>query len=451
MGYISNTDAEREQMLEAIGVQSVDALFAPIPENIRLRRPLNLPGPLDELRLTNYFKELASQNKDLEGHLSFLGAGIYEHFRPAVVDMLVSRGEFMTAYTPYQPELSQGMLQVLYEYQTLICALTGMELANASMYDAATALAEAALMAADITGRKEVVVLRTVHPHYREVVKTYLRWAQFYYREIPANLEVVRATINSNTACLLLQNPDFLGCVELSLTELVSTAHSAGALAIACVDPIALGLLRQPADYDIDIVVGEGQSLGNAPGFGGPLLGFFACKKSFIRHFPGRIVGATTDQQGRRGYTMTLRTREQDIRREKATSNICTNQTLLAVAATIYLCAVGKEGLRHIAELCLKKAHYAQKKLCALPGILNPLAEKTFFKEFVIRLPAPVEEVFQSLLHRGILAGLPLKNYYPELGDALLVCVTETKTREQIDCFVDAVEDVLTEVVVSAY
>jgi glycine dehydrogenase subunit 1 len=449
LAYISNTDADHAEMLAAIGVDSFAALLSPIPEALRLKADLNVLPSLDEPALLRHLSELAAQNANLDSHLSFLGAGAYDHFKPAVVAALAGRGEFSTAYTPYQPEMSQGMLQAIYEYQTLICALTGMDLSNASMYDASTGLAEAALMATALTERPEVVVLGSVHPNYRQVVETYTASTGFRLVETPWNdveqgYRALRDVVGSNTACVLFQQPGFLGHLE-DPEAIVRLAHEAGAYAVVSVDPIALGLLKAPADYDADIVVGEGQALGNPIGFGGPLLGFFACKKQFIRHFPGRIVGATVDQQGRRGYTMTLRTREQDIRREKATSNICTNQALLALYATIYLCELGKSGLRHVADLCLQKAHYARQQLCQLPGVHAIDASQPFFKEFAIRLPAAPKAVNAILLRDKIIGGLPLTSYYHDLDDAMLVCVTETRTRADIDRFVAALATALEE------
>ena len=443
MTYISNTDAERKEMLAAIGVESITDLLAPIPESIRLRGDLGVPPRLDEPGLVRHLQTLAARNLDMESHLSFLGAGIYDHFRPSVVSALVSRGEFATSYTPYQPELSQGMLQAMYEYQTMICALTGMDLSNASMYDGATGLAEAALMAIHISDRPEVVVSGAAHPHYRQVLATYLASTGYKLIETPyGDREALCRAAGEQTACVIVQQPDFFGCLE-DVARAVEAAHRVGALAIATADPIALGLLKPPGEMDVDIVVGEGQALGNAPGYGGPLLGFFACKSKFIRSFPGRIVGATTDREGRRAYTMTLRTREQDIRREKATSNICTNEALLALAATVYLSEIGKEGLRQVADLCLQKAHYARTQLLQLPGVTARFAERSFFKEFVIRLPVAPETMNRRLLKAKILGGLPLGLYYPELGDSMLVCVTETKTKEDIDRFVNAVRCVI--------
>src|SRR5579862_7341885 len=393
-------------MLAAIGIDTFDELLAPVPDNVRLHSDLNLPLALDEPALVRHLTELANRNLNLQSTLSFLGAGIYDHFRPAVVAALASRGEFATSYTPYQPEVSQGMLQAIYEYQTLICALTQMDLANASMYDAASGIAEAALMAISVSGRPEVVVMGSVHPHYRQVLATYLASTGYQLREVstPATgmgLDELRRTVGPQTACVVAQHPNFYGCLE-EPQALVAIAHGAGALAILSVDPISLGLLKPPGAYGVDIVVGEGQALGNPMGFGGPLLGFFACNKRFVRSFPGRIVGATVDQQGRRGYTMTLRTREQDIRREKATSNICTNQALLALCATIYLCELGKSGLRQTADLCLQKAHYAHQRLTEIKGVRSVTGTRPFFKEFAIRLPVAPETVCARLLERGI-------------------------------------------------
>lgn len=442
MSYVSNTETDRKEMLAAIGVDSFEALLTPIPEAIRFRGELNLPPALSEHALVRHLQSLAAQNTDLQSNLSFLGAGIYDHFRPSVVGAMMNRGEFATAYTPYQPEMSQGMLQTIYEYQTMICALTGMDLANASMYDAATGLAEAALMATGILNRNEVVVSASVHPHYREVLATYLRWTGFRLVEIPAiegvaSIEELRKAVHAQTACVLFQHPNFFGNLEDTQAQ-VDIAHGVGAFAICSVDPISLGLLKPPGEFDVDIVVGEGQSLGNPMGFGGPLLGFFACKKQFLRTFPGRIVGATIDQQGRRGYTMTLRTREQDIRREKATSNICTNQALIALCATVYMAELGKNGLRAVADLCIQKSHYCKARLEALPGITPLFANPPFFKEFAIRLPIAPEELNRRLQKQGIVGGLPLGICYPEHSDSMLVCVTETKTREDIDRFVEA-------------
>ncbi len=449
MTYLSNTAEDRAEMLEAIGVASFDELLSPIPENLRLSSLLDLPPALDESALLRHLNRLASQNANLETNLSFLGAGVYDHFRPAVVAALQGRGEFATAYTPYQPEMSQGMLQAIYEYQTLICALTWMDLANASMYDAATGVAEAALMAVQILDRTEVVVSESMHPHYREVLKTYLDATGFTQVVLPISVLEDGASlldyVTEKTACVLYQQPDFFGRVT-DQKRFVEAAHTKGALAVACVDPVSLGLLKPPGELDVDIVVGEGQSLGNPMGYGGPLLGFFACKKKFIRQFPGRIVGATVDEAGNRGYTMTLRTREQDIRREKATSNICTNQALLALAATIHLCELGKAGMTQVADLSLQKAHYAYHQLIALAGVRPVFPANRFFKEFALTLSKPIAEVNRELLKAGIVGGLDLQAYYPHslpLKNAALFCVTETRTKEDIDLLVSELNRIL--------
>lgn len=449
MGYVSNTDAERKEMLDTIGVRSFEDLLQPIPPTVRRKAPLDVPEALPEATLLRRLAEMAAGNFSTDTHISFLGAGIYDHFRPAVVAALASRGEFATSYTPYQPELSQGMLQAMYEYQTLICALTQMDLANASMYDGATALAEAALMAVSVKGRNEVVALRTLNPHYLQVLRTYLSAAdkQLTVVDLEGGVGTVQraeAAVSENTACLILQHPNFFGCLE-HVPSLVEAAHSVGALAIASVDPISLGLLTPPGELGVDLAVGEGQALGNPIGFGGPLLGFFACRKEFVRSFPGRIVGATVDAEGRRAYTMTLRTREQDIRRERATSNICTNQALLALCATIYLCELGREGLRQVAHLCLQKSHYLMDRLTALPGVQPTFPDARFFKEFAIRLPVNPEDVNRGLVRRGFIGGLNLRQTHPELGNSMLLCVTETRSREDMDRFAQTVGCLLAE------
>lgn len=447
MGYISNTDTDRSEMFTAIGIDSFEELLEPIPSELRFRGNLQLPQALSEQAVVRHLNSLSSMNLDSDRVLSFLGAGIYDHFRPSVVNAIMSRGEFATAYTPYQPELSQGMLQTIYEYQTMICAITGMDISNASMYDASTGLAEAALMATHILDRSEIVISSSVHPNYRQVVATYLRWTGYTLVEVGApdgvtELENLRSAVSTRTAAVLFQHPNFFGAIE-DVQSLVDIAHSVGALSIACVDPISLGLLKPPGEFGVDIVVGEGQSLGTPMGYGGPLLGFFACNKKFIRSFPGRVVGATVDQQGRRGYTMTLRTREQDIRREKATSNICTNQALIALCATVYLAEVGKIGLHKVADLCLQKAHYCMQHLTEIPGVKLQFPDARFFKEFAVSLPISARVLNERLLAKGILGGLDLTNHYPTIGNSLLVCVTETKTREDIDTFVSAVREAL--------
>ncbi len=447
MRYIPHTEEDIQQMLATIGVSSIRELFRDIPESLLIDRPLEIPPALDEHALFKRLASLANQNADTTRYLNFLGAGAYDHFIPAVVGTIISRGEFLTAYTPYQPEASQGLLQSIFEFQTMVCELTGMEVANASMYDASTALAESALMACGITGRSKVLVSQAVHPHYRQVLRTYLWTNNRDLIEIPlhegqTDLSALRTQVDSQTACVIVQYPNFFGLIE-RLVEVADCAHAQGALAIACVDPIALGVLKPPGEFGYDIVVGEGQGLGNAMGFGGPMLGLFACKMDYVRRIPGRIVGQTTDVEGRRGYVMTLRTREQDIRREKATSNICTNEALCALASTVFLSALGKQGFRELAETCTQKAHYACDQLCTLPGVRLQFPNAPFFKEFVLALPKPAHEVCERLLEHHIIAGLPLGGYYPDMEHALLVCVTETRSREEIDTFVQAMCRVL--------
>lgn len=441
MSYIPHTEEDRRSMLETIGVSSIRELFKDIPDHLYLEQPLPIPPALDEHALFRHAAELAGRNANLLEYTSFLGAGVYDHFVPAVVSTISERGEFLTAYTPYQPEASQGLLQSIYEYQTMICELTGMEVSNASMYDAATALAEAALMACQITGRSQVVVSQGMHPHYRQVLRTYLwasahEWVEVPLQEGLTDLEGLQRVLSDRTACVAVQYPNFLGLIEL-LAPLVEATQRVGALSVVCADPISLGVLKPPGAYGADIVIGEGQALGNAMGFGGPLLGFFACKQAYVRRLPGRLVGQTTDVEGRRGFVMTLRTREQDIRREKATSNICTNEALCALMATVYLAALGKQGFRQVAVTCTQKAHYAADRLSAIEGVRLRFPKGHFFKEFVLQLPKDPAWVRDRLLEEKILAGLPLGGFYPELADCLLVCVTETRTREEIDRFAE--------------
>ncbi len=444
MSFIANTIPEQAAMLDTIGIRSLEDLWDPIPASIRLNRPLDLSPALDEQNLVRHLQRIADANVHLDRNLSFIGAGIYDHYCPAIVSALASRGEFATSYTPYQPEVSQGMLQAMYEFQSLICDLTGMDMANASMYDGATALAEAALMAVEVTGRTRVAVSEAVHPHYRQVLNTYLRSAGDEMILLPARRGITDAAsfedlLKGPPACIIGQQPNFFGCLE-DVSNYSNAAVRCGALSIISVDPFTLALLKPPGEMEIDIVTGEGQSLGLPTGFGGPLLGIFACKRDYARRLPGRIVGATTDSEGRRGYVMTLRTREQDIRREKATSNICTNEALMALMASIYLVALGKEGLRETAEICVQKAHYLQQHLENELG-LKPLFQSKFFCEFAVTLPIDGDELNQRLLQQGIIGGYNLRRRYPQLPDSMLVCVTETKSRDDLDRFVQAMKE----------
>ena len=435
MAYIPNTDTDRAEMLSAIGVETLDDLFTPIPKHLQYNQELNIPPRMDQITLAKHLGKLASKNVNAEAFPCFLGAGIYDHYVPPTVAAITGRSEFYTSYTPYQPEMSQGMLQSIFEFQTLLCQLLAMDVANASMYDAATALAEAAIMAAELTGRKRVTVLNSVHPSYRQVLETYLRHMNISIDVVIDADGLGEQTLSEDTAALIVQHPNFFGTLE-DMERLSQNAHANGALLIACVDPISLGILTPPGEYDADIVVGEGQALGCPMGYGGPLLGFFACKSKFMRRLPGRIVGQTTDGDGKRAFVMTLRTREQDIRRERATSNICTNVALFALAATVYLATMGKQGLTEVAELCLQKAHYAASEIARLPGYSLAFPNQPFFKEFVVKTPVHPDIINEKLMEQGIIGGLALNKSYPELGDALLICVTEQRTKEEIDAFV---------------
>jgi glycine dehydrogenase subunit 1 len=439
MRYIPSTDQDRGAMLRAIGAPSVDALFADVPEPLRLVRKLRIPAALSEVELLRHLREMASQDADADRWLSFLGAGCYQHFSPAIVNHLILRGEFLTAYTPYQPEISQGTLQALFEYQTLICQLTGMEVSNASMYEGASATAEAILMAQRITGRGEVVVARAVHPEYRQVASTYGAQAGLTIREVGYGEDgltdgaALAAAVGPDTACVVLQSPNFFGGVE-DLAPLAEAAHAAGALVVVAVaEPIALGLLKAPGACGADIVAGEGQAFGVGLNYGGPALGFFATREQFVRHMPGRLVGQTVDREGRTGYVLTLATREQHIRREKATSNICTAESLIALAATIYLTSLGPRGVRELALLNLRKAAYAKACLGKVKGLAVRFGGPTF-NEFVVRTaPRKPAAILGRLQRQEILAGLDLGRFYPELADSLLLCVTEEHRREDID------------------
>jgi glycine dehydrogenase subunit 1 len=440
LSYIPATDEDRAQMLEAIGVPNVDAIFEQIPKDLQLTEPLNVPEGISEQDILTRMEELAGANTGTDKLVSFLGAGAYDHYIPSVVDAVVSRSEFYTAYTPYQPEASQGLLQTIYEYQSMICALTGMDMSNASLYDAGTAIGEAAILAANATGKSRIIVSKTVHPNYRQVLTTYTRGLgiavdEAEYADGITEVSSLKECLKEDAAAVVVQYPNFFGAID-PLPEIVDAAHAAGALIIVCVDPIALGMLTSPGELGADIVVGEGQSLGIPTGFGGPFLGIFACKKEHMWRIPGRIVGATVDSEGTRSFTLTLQTREQHIRREKATSNICTNQALMALAATVYLSALGKNGIKHVAELCYHKAHYAHKQICTKAGFSN-VWSAPFFKEFVVRTDLPVSEINDRLLENGILGGLNLGVYYPELENHMLFCVTERRSKEQIDRLVE--------------
>ncbi|HIE26139.1 TPA: aminomethyl-transferring glycine dehydrogenase subunit GcvPA [Candidatus Poribacteria bacterium] len=447
MNYISNTDAQRQEMLHEIGVDSFEELLRDIPEELRNIK-LNLSEGLSELELIKSLRELSERNADLNHYTSYLGAGAYDHFIPSVVKTVISRGEFYTSYTPYQPEVSQGTLQAVYEYQSLICELTGMDVSNASLYDGASALGEAAILTLNATNRAEIVVSKTVHPEYRAVLKTYLRGLGAPIHEIPytedgtTDLEELKNAVNENTASVILQNPNFFGCIE-RMSKSSEITHSNDALFVACVNPISLGVLKPPGEYGADLAVGEGQPLGNPIAFGGPYLGFFATTQKLMRKLPGRIVGQTKDTEGRRGFVLTLQAREQHIRREKATSNICTNQALNALAACVYLSAMGKSGVSKVARLNLQKSHYAQERLCELDGFELKFSAppsspgcSIFFNEFLIQCNSDPNEINKKLLNKKIIGGLPVERFYPELKNCVLFCVTEMRTKEEIDTLV---------------
>ncbi len=438
MPYVANTPEDQRAMLESIGLGTLEELFASIPAELRLNRPLDMPPALSEMELSDHLAGLAKKNSPAGDKVCLLGGGSYDHFIPAVVDCVASRGEFYTSYTPYQPEASQGNLQVFFEYQTLITQLTGMDVSNASLYDGGSAVAEAVLMAASATGRRgRVVTARSVHPEYREILATYLthlgvELVTVGTPEGTISRDELAAAVDRETACVLVQHPNFFGCLE-PVDSLAEVAHAAGALFVVSVDPISLGLLKRPGDYGADIVVAEGQSLGSPMSFGGPYLGIMACREQFVRRMPGRIAGETVDRRGKRCFVLTLQTREQHIRREKATSNICTNQGLFALRATVYLSALGPQGLRETAELCLRKARYASERLAAESSLSLAFRRPTF-KEFVVRAKGGnVEAMLARACERGYLAGVPLARWYPELADSFLVTVTERRTRDEID------------------
>jgi len=441
MAYIPHTEEQKTRMLQALGLERVEQLFEEqIPAPLLLNRPLDAPPAMSELELRRHFQALASANRSAGDQLCFLGAGIYDHYVPSVVGTVVSRGEFYTAYTPYQPEMSQGTLQTIFEFQTMVAGMTGLDVANASMYDGATAFAEAVIMACGITNRDEALLLN-VHPAWVEVTRTYVEGLGIRVVDAPittgiADREWLERTLSAQTAVIGIQQPNFLGGVE-DIRGLADMAHGAGALLVAGANPIALGLLEAPGALGADIVVGEGQPLGLGMNFGGPLVGFFAAQTKHLRRMPGRLVSKTKDHDGRVGYCLTLQTREQHIRRERATSNICTNQGLMMLAATAYLSLMGKRGLREVAEQCLHKAHYAAEKLSAVPGYRLKF-QAPFFHEFVLQCPGDAAETAAHLSEQGILAGYPLGRHYPELADCLLVAVTEKRTREEIDQFAAA-------------
>ena len=430
--FSPNTAGDRQAMLDAAGAAAVEELFADIPAQYR-NPPLDLPSPLSEFELRRDMEQMAGANAVPGDYACFLGAGAYRHFVPAVVRQIVSRGEFMTSYTPYQPEVAQGTLQTTYEFQTLICQLMGMEVANAGMYDGSTSLAEAALMAARITKLNRVAVLDTVSPAYREVLQTYM--------EAPGiTIDTVSkgsVELEEGTACLIVQQPNFFGYLE-DMQAISDAVHAQGALLVVYADPISAAMFKPPGDYGADIVAAEGQSLGAPPSFGGPYVGIFACQEKHLRQMPGRVVGKTVDSRDKAGYVLTLQTREQHIRRERATSNICTSVALVALSATAYMATLGKHGLQRIAELCYHKAHYAASLIDRIQGYSLPL-DGTFFREFVVTCPLPPAEINKRLLDHRIVGGLDVSSSVP---NGMLLCATEMNTREEIESLAAALAEI---------
>lgn len=445
MRYLPKSPAERQEMLAAVGVKSIEELFASIPEAYRLTKPLDLPGPLSETEVIRYFQERAAENS--AGYTSFLGAGVYSHLRSVVTDTILQRGEFLTSYTPYQAEISQGTLQAIFEFQTLMCQLTGQEVANASMYDGSTATTEAVLMAERLTGRQRVLVARSLHPEYRAVLRTYAKNSGLNVEEIPylpgvGTLDVgaLKAAIRDDVCAVVMQSPNFFGAIE-TLAPVADVAHARSALLVVAVtEAVSLGLVKP--SVEADIVAMEGQSLGLAPSYGGPYVGVIASREKYVRQMPGRLAGQTTDLDGRRGFVLTLATREQHIRREKATSNICTNQALCALAATVHLSLLGKEGIREMAEQNLAKAHFTLHGLEKIPGVKRSFSAP-FFNEFAVELPRSVKMVNAELLKSKMIGPYVLGMAYPELSKHALVCVTETTSREQIERLVAGVKAAL--------
>jgi glycine dehydrogenase subunit 1 len=440
--YTSATDAEREAMLAEIGVASLDELFADIHEDVRLTRPLELPDGMAETEVYDHLAALAARNADAEGELGFLGAGMYDHYVPAIVDAITQRSEFLTPYTPYQPEISQGTLQSMFEFQTAICELTGLPVSNASLYEGPSSVASAAYLAIGATrGRRRLLASRGLHPHSRETLAAYARGFSAEVVEVPladgiTDADALAAAVDDETAAVFLQNPNFLGAVE-DLERLAAPAKKAGAVAVASVDPIALSVLRPPGECGIDVAVGEGQPLGNRLDFGGPSFGFFAATEEHLRRMPGRIAGETEDVDGRRGFVLALQTREQHIRREKATHNICTSQALNALAGVVYLSWLGRRGFVELGELLVQRTAYARERLAALEGV-ELLHDEPVVREFAIRVDAPVQAVLDRCAAERIAAGYPLGREYPEFSDGLLVALTERRSKEDVDRLAEA-------------
>jgi glycine dehydrogenase subunit 1 len=445
--YIPNTADDEKRMLETIGVNSIEDLFSDIPKDVKLNRELNLKPSMSELEVANYMTKLSQTNKTINDLTCFLGAGAYDHYIPSIVGHITSRSEFYTSYTPYQAEISQGTLQYIFEYQTLICDLTGMDVSNASLYDGGTAIAEAAFMASSITRRNKIVISKTVNPEYREVLKTYahlqgIELVEIEDEEGTTNLDELKKHVDDKTAAVVIQSPNFFGVIE-DIEAIEKIAHSQKkTLLITSVDPISLGILKSPGSLGVDIVVGEGQPLGIPLAFGGPYLGFMATTKAHMRKMPGRIVGETVDVDGKRAFVLTLQAREQHIRREKATSNICSNQGINTLAAAVYLVTLGKEGLREVALQSTQKAHYAFNQITK-SGNYKPLFNKPFFKEFAIASSVDADKINQKLLEENILGGYSLQKDYPQYKNGILYAVTEKRTKEEIDILSSVLEGII--------
>lgn len=437
--YMPMTDENRQEMLKVLGIESTEELFSDIPAKVRFQGELQVSSALSELETQKYFSRLAGKNATFDQYSNFLGAGIYEHYVPSVVNHVISRSEFYTAYTPYQPEISQGELQAIFEFQTYIAELTGMDMANSSMYDGPTSLAEAGTMASAATKRNKIVVSRAVHPESRAILQTYAKGLDLQVVEVGldnglTDLAALRGAVDDQTAAVIVQYPNFFGGIE-DLASIETIAHGTGSLFIVSANPLSLGLLKPPGEFGADIVVGEAQPLGISASFGGPTCGYFATTEKLMRRMPGRVVGQTVDEDGKRGFVLTLQAREQHIRREKATSNICSNQALLALAAATYVTAMGKQGMQDVARLNVQKAHYAQEKLAAAG--FAPVFTSPFFNEFAIKLQGNVGEINRRLLGEGIIGGYDLGREYPEFAGYMLVAVTEAKSKEEIDQFVE--------------
>jgi len=447
MHYLPLTPQDEKEILARIGVSSFEELLNQIiPKDMQYQGEIEMPVGVSENEVRKILGDLAGKNFNIDEYLSFLGAGVYDHYIPAVIDSLISRSEFYTAYTPYQAEVSQGTLQTIFEYQSVICELTGMDVSNASMYDGGSALAEAVHMANTIKGKNKIVLADLMHPFYQKITKTYTHECGVEIVQCPTkngvtDIDVLNGLVDNETSCVCIQQPNFYGFLE-DMSEIEKIVHGKNALLIAVVDPISLGVIKPPGEYRADIVVGEGQPLGVPQGFGGPLLGIFASKKEFVRYMPGRIVGETTDVDGRRGFVLTLQTREQHIRREKATSNICTNEALLALSALIYLCTLGKQGIIDVVDLCLSKSHYLRDRLIELKGIRLAHGQE-FFKEFLVETDKPAKEILDALLKQRIFGGVPLSMFDENLQNQFLIAVTEKRTKEELDLFADRLSRVL--------